>query len=101
MGPPGTWEVSFSPPESRRLGAALKKVQARRTVRPRTTGSEGRGARVEPRSEGNEATRGGETSEPLSSTEEAGELSPGDPVEGRRRPVYGTSGGKDDTDIEP
>ncbi len=53
------------------------------------------------RSEGNEARRGGEKSEPLSSTGEAGELTPEDPVEGRQRSVYGTSGGKDDTDIGP
>ena len=60
-----------------------------------------RGARVEPPSEGNEARRGDEKSEPLSSTDEAGELSPEDPVEGRRRSVYGASRGKDDTDIGP
>jgi len=45
---------------------------------------------VEPLSEGNEARRGGEKSEPLNSTDEAGELTPGDPVEGSRRLVYGT-----------
>ncbi len=42
-------------------------------------------------SEGNEVKRGGEMSEPLNGTEEAGELTPGDPVEGKRRSVYGTS----------
>ena len=52
-------------------------------------------------SEGNEAKRGDEKSQPLNSTDEAGELTPGDPAEGRRRSVYGTSGGKDDVDIEP
>jgi hypothetical protein len=46
--------------------------------------------RVELLSEGNEARRGGENSEPLNSTEEVGELAPGDPMEGRRRLVYGT-----------
>ncbi len=56
---------------------------------------------MEPPSEGNEATRGGETSEPLHSTGEVGEPTPGDPVEGRRRSDYGTSGGTDATDIEP
>ena len=56
---------------------------------------------MEPPSEGNEATRGAETSEPRHSTREAGEPTPGDPVEGRRRSVYGTSGGTDATDIEP
>ena len=56
---------------------------------------------MEPPSEGNEVTRGGETSEPLHSTAEAGEPAPGDPVEGRRRSVYGTSGGTDATDLEP
>ena len=64
-------------------------------------GSEGRGVRMEPPSEGNEVRRGGETSEPLHSTGEAGEPAPRDPVEGRRRSVYGTSGGTDATDIEP
>ncbi len=52
-------------------------------------------------SEGNEAKRGDEKSQPLNSTDEAGELTPGDPAEGRRRSVYGTSGGKDVADIEP
>ena len=52
-------------------------------------------------SEGNEARRGGETSEPLHSTGEAGEPAPRDPVEGRRRSDYGTSGGTDATDLEP
>ena len=56
---------------------------------------------MEPLSEGNEAKRGGETSEPLSSTDEAGELTREDPVEGRRRSVNGTSGGTDDTELEP
>jgi hypothetical protein len=45
---------------------------------------------VELLSEGNETRRGGEKSEPLNSTDEAGELTPGDPAEGRRRLVYGT-----------
>ena len=101
-GPPGTWEISFSPPESWRCGHRVRKEP-----RPDTRGVHGcrerkqRGARVEPRREGNEAQRGGEKSEPLSSTDEAGELSPEDPVEGRRRSVYGASRGKDDTDIGP
>ena len=56
---------------------------------------------MESSSEGNEARRGDETSEPLHSTAEAGEPAPRDPVEGRRRSVYGTSGGTDATDFEP
>ena len=56
---------------------------------------------MEPPSEGNEARRGDEKSEPLNSTDEAGELIPEDPVEGSRRSVYGASRGKDDTDIGP
>ncbi len=56
---------------------------------------------MEPPSEGNEATRGGETSEPLQSTDEVGEPTPGDPMEGRQRSDYGPSGGTDATDIEP
>ena len=52
-------------------------------------------------SEGNEAKRGDEKSQPLNSTDEAGELTPGDPAKRRWRSAYGTSGGKDDVDIEP
>ena len=44
---------------------------------------------------------GGEKSELLNSTDEAGELIPEDPVEGSRRSVYGTYGGKDGEDFEP
>ncbi len=56
---------------------------------------------MEPLREGNETRRGGEKSEPLNSTDEVGELSPGDPTMGSRRSVYGISGGKGDADIEP
>jgi hypothetical protein len=49
------------------------------------TGSELNRRGVEPRSEGNEAKRGAEKSEPLSSTGEVGEPTPGDPMEGRQR----------------
>ena len=82
-------------------GTALEKSPGPACVASTRAGSEARGARVEPLCEGNEAQRGGEKSEPLSSTGEAGELTPEDPVEGRQRSVYETSGGKDDTDIGP
>ena len=63
-------------------------------------GSECSGVRMEPSSEGHEARGGGdETSEPLHRTAEAGEPAPRDPVEGRRRSVYGTSGGIDATGL--
>jgi hypothetical protein len=83
-------------------GTALEKSPGPTPVASMGVGSEReRGARVEPPSEGNEARRGDEKSEPLNSTDEAGELIPEDPVEGSRRSVYGASGGKDDTDIGP
>lgn len=81
-------------------GPAVSKVQGRLGKRREQTTAKRR-CRVEPRSEGNEAERGVEKSEPLNSTEEAGELTPGDPVEGSRRSVQRTSGGKDGTDQGP
>lgn len=69
----------------RRRGAAEEMALAQWTWRPRALGANLRDAGVEPLSEGNEARRGGEMSEPLSSTGEVGELTPGDPTEGRQR----------------
>jgi hypothetical protein len=83
------------------LGTAEEIVLVQRVWRPYALGAKTSGARWNREGEGNEAPRGGEMSEPLRSTAEAGELTPGDPVEGRRRSVYGPSGGTDATDIGP
>ena len=47
------------------------------------------------------AGRGTRSRSRLTRTEEGGELALGDPLEESGRPVYGTSGGTDDGDIEP
>ena len=71
--------------QGRGEGTAITTVQGRPVQRPEQAAAK-RGRRgVEPPSEGNEARRGGEQSEPLNSTGEAGEPTPGDPAEERRR----------------
>ena len=58
MGRPGTWEVSPSPPETRRCGRAAIQVRPGLGGHARPRGSE-QGEPVVPPSEGDEARRDG------------------------------------------
>ena len=99
MGSPGTWEVSCLP-VGKAARAPLEKWSWL-VVAPLTAGANsGRDGYGEAKAT-KPSRMGHEKSESADSTGEDGEPDPRDPLEGRGRPDQETSGGNDDTELEP
>jgi hypothetical protein len=91
-GDSGTWENLSSPPGVQRFGQPVARVQRRGSSLLTPVGPRTRGGRAVRPTEGNRGRRDRrQASQRRHGTEEAGEVSPGDPVEGRLASDHGTA----------